>query len=70
MTSSGGMAVLDRKFLRFFPVSYILDLLHKTSSGSVYLVCTDTISISSADVISFHPFFNFQIISKPLLLRS
>ena len=57
VTSSKGMAILNRKLLRFFPVSYTFCLFDKASSGSIYLVCADTISISSAKVISFQTFF-------------
>ena len=56
-TSSTGMAILNRKLLRFFPVSYTFCLFDKASSGSIYLVCADTVSISSAKVISLQAFF-------------
>ena len=34
VTSSKGMAILNRKLLRFFPVSYTFCLFDKASSGS------------------------------------
>ena len=64
------IAALNRKLLRFFPVSYTSWLFRKASSGSIYLVCADTITIPSPDVICFHAIFSFQTISKSLLLRT
>ena len=51
VTISDSKATLDRKFLSFFSVSYTSCLLHRASS--------DTISIPSAEAISFHAFFLF-----------
>ena len=57
VTRSDNLAALNRKILRFFSTSYYsFCLFHKASFGSTYLVCADTISISSAEVISFPTF--------------
>ena len=53
------MAALNRTFLRFSPDSYTSGRFHKASSGSIYLVCADTISIPST-YVSFHVIFSLQ----------
>ena len=38
MISSDGMAALNKKLLRFFPISYTSCLFHKVSFGSIVLM--------------------------------
>ena len=53
MTSSGGVAALNRKLFVLLACSMKVVLI------LLYFVCADTISILSADDVSFHMIFSF-----------